>query len=206
VRRRRVLLLIVSGLLAVLASSVALTAGASSAWPGCSSFATQPQAQAWWRAHGRPAAPDRDHDGVVCEDLPRGTGGGGGGQHTSCTHIRRVVKLGLSKSKYPNILADARRAIAKGWPRVLVINRKGADARRERLLRDIPTKQGFDRDEYPPAEGRGRGKGLQRGTHPTGWKADVEYVPSGENRGAGSVMGIKLRRYCNGTKFRYIGY
>ncbi|MCW3047592.1 MAG: hypothetical protein JWO74_1876, partial [Solirubrobacterales bacterium] len=36
--------------------------------------------------------------------------------------------------------------------------------------------------------------------------ADVAYVPSGENRSHGSTMGIKLRRFCNGTRFRYVFY
>ena len=98
------------------------------------------------------------------------------------------------------------RGRAAAGPSVYVITRRGAGARRERLLRDIPTRPGFDRDEVPPAVGRGRGSGLTRGRAPRGWKADVEYVPSGENRGAGVVMGIKLRRYCGGTRFRYVGY
>jgi hypothetical protein len=34
-----------------------------------------------------------------------------------------------------------------------VLNRRAA-ARRERLQADIPTKSGFDRDEYLPAVGR----------------------------------------------------
>jgi hypothetical protein len=33
--------------------------------------------------------------------------------------------------------------------------------------------------------------------------ADVAYVPSAENRSHGSSLGGKLRRFCNGTKFRY---
>src|SRR4051794_13839298 len=41
-------------------------------------------------------------------------------------------------------------------PAILVVNRPGKDERRDRLLHDIPTKAGFDRDEYPPAVGRGR--------------------------------------------------
>ena len=96
----------------------------------------------------------------------------------------------------------------RGWPRTLVLNRPGADARRERLLADIPTRDGFDRDEYPPAVGRGKGKGkgLERGRHPRGWKADVRYVPSSENRSHGSTLGIKLRRFCDGTRFRYVFY
>jgi hypothetical protein len=92
----------------------------------------------------------------------------------------------------------------RGWPRRLVINRRGADARRERLLRDIPTREGFDRDEYPPAVGRGRGPGLERGRNPRGWKADVRYVPSSENRSHGASLGNQLEPFCNGTRFRYV--
>jgi hypothetical protein len=29
-------------------------------------------------------------------------------------------------------------------------------------------------------------------------------VPSSENRRNGSVLGIKLRRFCDGTKFKYV--
>jgi len=87
-----------------------------------------------------------------------------------------------------------------------VLNRRGADARRDRLLGGFPTRAGFDRDEYPPAVGRGRGKGLRRGTRPRGWKADVRYVPSSENRSHGATLGIKLRRFCDGTRFRYVFY
>ena len=116
---------------------------------------------------------------------------------------RGVVTLVFSRSKYPRIRAHAIAAIRKGWPSVLVVNRTGASARRTRLLRNIPTKRGYDRDEYPPAVGRGSGYGLQSGSGPTGWRADVKYVPSKENRSHGSSLGGKLRKYCNGTKFRY---
>jgi hypothetical protein len=86
----------------------------------------------------------------------------------------------------------------------LVVNRPGADERRERLLRDVPTRDGFDRDEYPPAVGRGRGPGLERGRNPRGWKADVRHVPSSENRSHGASLGAQLERFCNGTRFRYV--
>ena len=52
----------------------------------------------------------------------------------------------------------------------------------------------MDRDEYPPAVARGS------------YRADVAYVPSSENRSHGSVLGLKLRRYCDGTRFRYVFY
>ena len=51
-----------------------------------------------------------------------------------------VQSIAFSKTKYPNIRRHAERAIRKGWPRVLVLNRAGADARRERLLHDWPTR------------------------------------------------------------------
>jgi hypothetical protein len=78
--------------------------------------------------------------------------------------------------------ADAPGPLRLGWPRRLVVNRRGADARRERGLRDAPIREGYDRDEYPPDVGRGRGPGLERGRSPRGWKDDVRYVPSAENR------------------------
>ena len=87
-----------------------------------------------------------------------------------------------------------------------MVNRRGTEARRDRLLRGVPTRTGRDRDEYPPALGRGRGRGLERGAKPRGWMADVAYVPSSENRSHGAVLGAKLRRFCSGTHFRYVFY
>jgi hypothetical protein len=98
-------------------------------------------------------------------------------------------------------------ALGKGWPRGDGAQPKGADERRDRLLEDIPTRPGMDRDEYPAAVGRGRPngdkRGLVRGMNPTGWMADVAYVPSKENRSHGSALGAKLRGFCDGTKFEY---
>lgn len=109
-----------------------------------------------------------------------------------CRRPTGVVAISFSATKYPRIRAHTERAIARGWPTVLVLHRTGTDQRRARLLRDVPTRSGDDRDEYPPAVGRAR------------WKADVAYVPSGENRSHGSVLGLELRRYCSGTRFRYV--
>lgn len=152
---------------------------------------------------------DADGDGIYCESLPcpclkpsEDSGGGGNPTPTpaptpksSCTRPAGVV---FSRAKYSNIRRHYILAVAKGWPRVMVLNRKGADARRDRLLEDIPTRAGFDRDEYPAAVGRGRPNGYQRGLvrgiNPIGWMADVAYVPSSENRSHGSSLGAKLRR------------
>jgi hypothetical protein len=117
-----------------------------------------------------------------------------------------VQNITFSKSKYPNIRKHFLAALRRGWPRTLVLNRKGADKRRARLLEGVAAKPGYDRDEYPPAVGRGRGAGLTRGSDPIGWRANVALVPSPENRSHGSTMGLKLRRFCSGTKFRYVFY
>jgi hypothetical protein len=202
-----------SGVLAVLAALAALAATPSSAAAKtCSEYPNQAAAQR--AADTR----DGDGDGVYCESLPcpcstsksEGTGGGSGGAdggHTqACTKPSSVQDISFSKTKYPDIRRHFLRALRKGWPRILILNRRNADARRDRLLAGFPTRHGYDRDEYPPAVGRGRGAGLTRGVNPVGWLADVEYVPSSENRSHGSSLGIKLRRFCDGARFRYVFY
>jgi hypothetical protein len=160
---------------------------------------------------------DPDGDGVYCESLPCPCAGPGAPSSPSapsapapsqrtCQRPSSIQNITFSKTKYPHIRRHFLAARRYGWPRTLVLNRPGADKRRERLLEDIPTRDGFDRDEYPPAVGRGKGKGLERGRHPRGWKADVAYVPSSENRSHGSSLGLKLRRFCDGTRFRYVFY
>jgi hypothetical protein len=161
--------------------------------------------------HRLDAATLSDRPGWVetnCEDLPcpcstEAGGGGGGGGEQSCMKPSGVQRLVFDKDEYPNIRKHFRIAIRKGWPRRLVLNRPGADARRDRLLEDYPTKQAQDRDEYPPAVGRGRGKGLECGRNPRGWRAHVRYVPSSENRSHGAVLGDLLEEFCNGVAFTY---
>jgi hypothetical protein len=158
---------------------------------------------------------DPDGDGFFCESLPCPclTPGAAGeppsapapvSPKPSCSRPSGVQRISFSAAKYPNIRAHFRAAVRRGWPTSLVLNRPGADARRDQLLEGIPTRAGFDRDEYPPAVGRGRGKGLARGSAPRGWKADVRYVGSSENRSHGASLRGKLRRFCDGTRFRYV--
>jgi hypothetical protein len=111
-----------------------------------------------------------------------------------CALPKATQDIFFSGTKYPHIRSHMRRAIRHGEPRVLVLKRAGAGDRRDRLLESWPTKRGYDRDEYPPAVGR------------IGWRADVEYVVSGENRSHGAVMGLKLRRFCSETRWRYAWY
>ena len=148
---------------------------------------------------------DADGDGIYCESLPCPCSQAAGNQKSgSCTKPSGVQKLIFSKAKYPNIRRHFRAAVRRGWPRRLVINRRSADARRDRVLAHIAARSGYDRDEYPPAALRGRGKGLERGRHPRGWKADVRYVPSAENRSHGASLGAQMARWCDGTRVRYV--
>jgi hypothetical protein len=111
--------------------------------------------------------------------------------HAGCKRPSGVVPIEFSRTKFPHIRAHELSAIRRGYPRVLTLNRDGAAQRREHLLENVPTRPGYDRDEYPAAVGRAV------------VKADVAYVPSAENRSHGSVMGAELRRYCSGVRFRY---
>jgi hypothetical protein len=113
---------------------------------------------------------------------------------SSCEKPDNVVDIGFSKTKYPHIRKHVLRSIREGWPSVYVLNRKGASERRDRLLEGVPTKPGFDRDEQPAA--------MLRKT----WHAHVALVPSSENRSQGAVMATKLKRYCDGTKIKFVWY
>lgn len=108
-----------------------------------------------------------------------------------CAPSAGVMTVSFSESRYPGVYRHWQDAVAKGWPRILVLDRVGVAGRRARLLAPIPTRPGLDRDEYPPAEGR------------EGWLADVEYVPSAENRAQGASLGDRLRGACDGTRFQY---
>lgn len=133
-----------------------------------------------------------------------------------CKHTNRVVGVHFDSKEYPGIKAHFEAAVRgqgeshHAWPRVLVINRegKGDDQRRKKLLRmneaQFPSRGDQDRDEYPPAMGRGRGPGLTEGFLPTGWKADLAYVDDHENQAHGSSLGWQTMRYCDGVKFRYV--
>ena len=180
----------------------------------CSDYRTQAEAQR--AADTR----DSDGDGVYCESLPCPCLGGGSSPPPpppppavvapSCSRPATVQRLLFSSSKYPNMKAHTLAAIAQGQPRILVLNRPGAAQRRDRLLEEsgLAPRADEDRDEYPPAVGRGRAngsqKGLVRGINPLGWMADVMYVPDRENQSHGSSLGAKLRGLCNGTRFRYV--
>lgn len=152
---------------------------------------------------------DADGDGIYCESLPcpclkPGSGGGGGGgggpraggDPRGCDIVRRVVRVRFDDDRWPHIadhIRFAKRLRKSGrlrFKRVLHLDRAGADQNRRQSLAGIPTRKGYDRDEYPPAVSREGGKG-----------AHVRYVGSSENRSAGSYMGNELELYCSKQRF-----
>ena len=202
--------LLVCSLLAALAlmalPAEAQPSGLGHAAKTCADYSNQREAQL--NADTR----DADGDGIYCESLPcpclTTRAPKPRPKPNACTRPVGVVRLVFSSAKYPHIKAHTLRAIRKGWPRILELNRPHAAQRRDRLLANVPTKPGNDRDEYPPAVGRGRAngnkRGLVRGINPIGWMADVAYVPSSENRSHGSLLGRMLHGLCDGTLFRYV--
>ncbi len=156
----------------------------------CADYKTQAEAQ---RAKD---TRDADGDGIYCESLPCpcSDAAGGGGEpkpeSESCKRTKRSVRVRFSRSRWPNI-ADHIADVRSDYPSVLHIDRPGAAANRRAATRGIPTRKGYDRDEYPPAVSREGGEG-----------ADVRYVRSAENRSAGAYLGSRLRPYCNRQPFR----
>lgn len=123
----------------------------------------------------------------------------------TCVRSNHVVRIAFSAARYRGIRAHHARALREGWPRTLVLNRRGAQRRSDKLLKNVPAMRGRAPVAYPPAVARGRGgRGLTRGTRPTGWRANVAYVPSSVYRSFDGVMTAKLSRYCDGTRFRYV--
>ncbi|RZM74390.1 hypothetical protein C3B51_19725 [Pseudoalteromonas rubra] len=109
--------------------------------------------------------------------------------------IRATKKYSVSKSvkvshsKHPETAKHIEDAQAAGHPQTLTINRAGTAANRKASLRGVPTKKGYDRDEYPPAMFEEGGSG-----------ASVRYISPGDNRGAGSSIGAQCRGLACGTK------
>ncbi|MFP5281793.1 NucA/NucB deoxyribonuclease domain-containing protein, partial [Bacillus safensis] len=95
--------------------------------------------------------------------------------------------------KYPETARHIKNAIEKGASAVCTIDREGADENREESLKNIPTKRGYDRDEFPMAMCEEGGAG-----------ADIEYISPADNRGAGSWVSHQLSEYEDGTVVLFV--
>ncbi|CUB12799.1 Sporulation-specific extracellular nuclease precursor [Bacillus cereus] len=83
--------------------------------------------------------------------------------------------------------------IANGKTNICTIDRDGAAERRKQSLANVPTKKGYDRDEYPMAFCREGGKG-----------ADIRHIKPADNRGAGLYIGNKVEKLPNGAKVKIV--
>jgi hypothetical protein len=89
----------------------------------------------------------------------------------------------------------------------MVLNREGADDRRDRLLDGFLLGPGSTETTTPPlwkeASPTATYADSFEGSTRSGWMADVAYVPSSDNSSHGSSLGGKLRGFCEGTRFKY---
>lgn len=106
------------------------------------------------------------------------------------------VVLEFPADQYPQTAAHIKSAIENGETPICTIDRDGADENRNESLAGIPTKDGYDRDEFPMAMCEEGGEG-----------ASVMYVDPSDNRGAGSWVGNQLEQYPDGTRvlFKVVG-
>lgn len=111
----------------------------------------------------------------------------------SCKRQSRTVVVDLDNRKHITVLRHVWYAIRRDdQAERLTIDRRGADRNRQASLRRVPTRPGYDRDEYPPALSDEGGAG-----------ASVRYIRASINRSAGAVMGNQLEDYCDGQRFRF---
>lgn len=99
----------------------------------------------------------------------------------------------LQTDRYPETIAHITAAIKGGASAICTIDRDGAEANRDASLQGIPTKKGFDRDEWPMAMCKEGGAG-----------ADIAYVSPKDNRGAGSWIGNQLADLKDGTRVLFL--
>ncbi|KAA6452010.1 NucA/NucB deoxyribonuclease domain-containing protein [Bacillus swezeyi] len=130
---------------------------------------------------------------LIAAVLPGLLGGAASSTQQAKGAARYDDVLYFPKSRYPETGAHISDAIKAGHSDVCTIEREGADKRRQESLKGIPTKPGYDRDEWPMAMCEEGGKG-----------ASVRYVASTDNRGAGSWVGSRLSGYADGTKVLFI--
>lgn len=104
-----------------------------------------------------------------------------------------IPVIEFPSDRYPETAKHIREAIQRGESDICTIDRKGAENRREDSLNGIPTKKGYDRDEFPMAVCAEGGEG-----------ADIKYISPKDNRGAGAWMGNRLEDYPDGMKVKIV--
>lgn len=96
--------------------------------------------------------------------------------------------LEVDEDRWPHVADHIQDAQAAGESTTCTLDRPGAEERRAAALASVPTRDAFDRDEYPWAMCAEGGLG-----------ADVRHVPSEENRSHGAWLGNTVERWPDGT-------
>lgn len=104
-----------------------------------------------------------------------------------------VVRLEFPADRYPETARHIQEAIENGESPICTIDRNEAEANRKESLKGVPTKKGYDRDEWPMAMCAEGGAG-----------ADIEYITPSDNRGAGSWVGNQLEDFADGTRVEFM--
>lgn len=104
-----------------------------------------------------------------------------------------VHTIVFPSDRYPETAKHIKEAIASGESAICTIDRDGADENRKESLKGIPTKRGYDRDEWPMAMCAEGGTG-----------AHIEYISPSDNRGAGSWISNQLEDFPDGTKVEIV--
>ncbi|PEK10000.1 sporulation protein [Bacillus toyonensis] len=112
-------------------------------------------------------------------------------QTSGSQDIAQVIEF--PSNKYPETGAHIKEAIEKGKTDICTIDRKGAADRRKQSLAGVPTRKGYDRDEYPLAMCKEGGSG-----------ADIKYIKPADNRGAGSFIGNKVDHLPDGAQVKIV--
>ncbi|MGK5510644.1 NucA/NucB deoxyribonuclease domain-containing protein [Brevibacillus formosus] len=104
-----------------------------------------------------------------------------------------VHTIVFPSDRYPETAKHIKEAIASGESAVCTIDRDGANENRTESLKGIPTKKGYDRDEWPMAMCAEGGAG-----------AHIKYITPSDNRGAGSWISNQLEDFPDGTKVEIV--
>lgn len=114
-------------------------------------------------------------------------------QEKPAAHSSSDYTLEFPAGRYPETAKHIQEAMASGESKICTIDRDNAEENRKESLKDIPTKKGYDRDEWPMAMCREGGEG-----------ADIEYISPSDNRGAGAWVSNQLDRFPDGTRVEFI--
>lgn len=140
-----------------------------------------------------------DPDGREVINIEGGVRFTGNDAKIAFTAIKEQMKDGgvkgvhfVSEAVTPNIYKHTLNSFRKGKPDVLHYdsNKENQAERRKESLKDIPTKKGYHRDEYPYASTIEGGQG-----------ADVALVPAKENLSQGGSLGALYKTLKSGDGF-----